>query len=104
MIERRAFLAGTLSVATGTACQAQSVTTRTPDVSMSRPEPLVWPVVARLPPGIRSFAGHTDTVPDIVGRFGAAPSLVIFTEGNHLMALLSEEIVGAFPSWANHNR
>jgi len=56
--------------------------------------------VARLPPGIRSFAGHTDTVPDMVGRFGAAPSLVIFTEGNHLMALLSEDIVGAFPSWA----
>jgi len=26
--------------------------------------------------------------------------LVIFTVGNHLMALLSEEIAGAFPSWA----
>src|SRR5262249_57984437 len=49
---------------------------------------LVWPVVARLPPGIRSFAGHTDTVPDMVGRFGAAPSLVIFTEADHLMAPL----------------
>jgi hypothetical protein len=39
-------------------------------------------------------------VPDIFGRFGATPSLVIFTEGNHLMALLSDDIVGAFPSWA----
>jgi phage tail protein X len=28
------------------------------------------------------------------------PSLVIFTEGNHLMALLSDDIIGAFPSWA----
>src|SRR3989442_14151929 len=63
-------------------------------------EPLVWPVVAKLPPGIRSFAGHTDTVPDIVGRIGTAPSLAIFTEGNHLMVLLGGDIVGAFPSWA----
>jgi Bacterial extracellular solute-binding protein len=60
----------------------------------------VWPVVTKLQPGIRSFAGHTDTVPDIVGRIGTLPSLVIFTEGNHLMVLLSEDIVGAFPSWA----
>jgi len=64
------------------------------------PEPLVWPVVTKLPPDIRSFAGHTDTVPDIVGRIGTPPSLVIFTEGNHLMALLSDDIVVAFPSWA----
>src|SRR5437879_2513641 len=63
-------------------------------------EPLVWPVVAKLPPGIRSFAGHTDTVPDIVGRIGTPASLVIFTEGNHLMVLLSDDIVGAFPAWA----
>src|SRR5260221_14374088 len=63
-------------------------------------DPLVWPVVPRLQTGIRSFAGHTDTVPDIVGRIGTPPSLVIFTEGNHLMALLSEEIFGAFPTWA----
>src|ERR1700730_13453209 len=62
-------------------------------------EPLVWPVVTKLPPGIRSFARHTDTVPDIVGRIGTPASLVIFTEGNHLMVLLSDDIVGAFPSW-----
>jgi hypothetical protein len=64
------------------------------------PEPLVWPVV---PPqsgtGIRSFAGHTDTVLDVVGRLGTPPSLVIFSEGNHLMVLLSDDIIGAFPSW-----
>src|SRR5215471_14141131 len=61
-------------------------------------EPLVWPVITRQV-GIRSFDGHTDTVPDIVGRIGIAASLVIFSEGNHFMALLSEEIVGAFPTW-----
>src|SRR5258708_27604205 len=63
-------------------------------------EPLVWPVVTKLQPGVRSFAGHTDTVHDIVGRIGTPPGLAIFTEGNHLMALLSDDIVGAFPSWA----
>src|SRR2546427_564913 len=63
-------------------------------------EPLVWPVVTKLQPGAPSFAGHTDTVPDIVGRIGTPPGLAIFTEGNHLMALLSDDIVSAFPSWA----
>ena len=65
-----------------------------------QPEPLVWPIVAKLPAGIRSFVGHTDTVLDVIGRLGAPPSLVIFTEGNHLMVLSSEDIVGAFPAWA----
>jgi hypothetical protein len=37
---------------------------------------------------------------DVIGRVGAPPSLVIFTEGNHLMVLSSGDIVGAFPSWA----
>jgi len=63
-------------------------------------EPLIWPVVTKVPPEVRTFAGHSDTVPDIVGRFGAPASLVIFTEGNHLMVLHSEDIVGAFPAWA----
>ncbi len=62
--------------------------------------PLVWPVVTKVPPEVRTFAGHANTVPDIVGRFGAPASLVIFTEGNHLMVLHSEDILGAFPTWA----
>jgi hypothetical protein len=37
---------------------------------------------------------------DVVGRIGTPPSLVIFTEGNHLMVLLGDDIIGAFPSWA----
>jgi hypothetical protein len=64
------------------------------------PEPLVWPVVTKVPPEVRTFAGHANTVPDIVGRFGTPASLVIFTEGNHLMVLHSEVIPGAFPAWA----
>ena len=63
-------------------------------------EPLVWPLVGGEQPGIRTFAGHANTVLDIVGRIGAPPSLVIYTEGNHLMVLLSNDIVGAFPAWA----
>jgi len=63
-------------------------------------EPLVWPVVTKIPQEVRTFAGHSNTVPDIVGRFGTLASLVIFTEGNHLMVLHSEEILAAFPTWA----
>jgi hypothetical protein len=63
-------------------------------------EPLVWPPLGKPPSGIRSFNGHTDTVLDVIGRIGAPPGLVIFTEGNHLMVLLSDDILGAFPSWA----
>jgi hypothetical protein len=92
MIRRRALLAGTLSAVTVGSCKAQSVTAMARDAAMQTP--LVWPVVTKLQPGIRSFAGHTDTVPDIVGRIGTPPGLVIFIEGNHLMVLLGDEIVG----------
>ena len=61
-------------------------------------EPLVWPLVGTEQPGIRTFAGHANTVLDIVGRIGTPPSLVIFTEGNHLRVVLSDDIVGAFPA------
>jgi hypothetical protein len=76
--------------------------TATPQNSVAQapPEPLVWPIATKLQPGIRSFVGHTDTVLDVIGRIGTPPSLVIFTEGNHLMVLSSDDIVGAFPSWA----
>ena len=100
-MKRRAFLGGTLSSVTLGSYGAKSATAVAQNTTVqTSPGPLVWPVVTKLQPGIRSFAGHTDTVPDIVGRIGTLPSLVIFTEGNHLMVLLSEDIVGAFPSWA----
>ena len=100
-MRRRAFLGGTLGAATLAAGTARG----TPDlaqnqVAHSSPEPLVWPALTEAQSGIRSFTGHTDTVLDVTGRIGAPPSLVIFTEGNHLMVLLGDDIIGAFPSWA----
>ena len=68
--------------------------------SSAPPAPLVWPVIAKPQSDVRTFNGHTNTVADIVGRVGTPPSLVIFTEGNHLMVLLGDDIAGAFPAWA----
>src|SRR5437867_6266082 len=99
-MKRRTFFGTALSAIAFGSQQADAATAVENAPAPPPLEPLVWPVVTKLQPGIRSFAGHTDTVPDIVGRIGAPPSLVIFTEGNHLMALLSGDIVGAFPSWA----
>jgi hypothetical protein len=96
MMQRRAFIGATVSAA----ALGSSPTAAQNIPGKNVPDPLVWPVVTKVPPDTRSFAGHTDTVPDIVGRIGAPPSLAIFTEGNHLMVLLSEDIVGAFPAWA----
>src|SRR5262245_64175716 len=83
MMKRRTFLGGALTTMSAGSLGARSATAQA--VVPAPAEPLVWPVVTKLPPGIRAFAGHTDTVPDIVGRIGTPPSLVIFTEGNHLM-------------------
>ncbi len=98
MMNRRVFLGSVLSAVALSQTNAARAAEQTAAVQTS--EPLVWPVVTKLQPGIRLFAGHTDTVPDIVGRIGTPPGLVIFTEGNHLMVLLSDDIVGAFSSWA----
>src|SRR5262247_3966738 len=100
MIKRRAFLGGTFSAITLASRKAKAESPSAPAATATTQlPPLVWPFV-KVTPGLPAFAGHADTVPDIVGRIGTPPSLVIFSEGNHLMALLSDEIVGAFPSWA----
>src|SRR6516164_7870843 len=98
---RRAFLGGTLSAAASVGIfDAQSITATAQNaVVPASSGPLVWPIVTKPQPGVRSFVGHTDTVLDVIGRLGTPPSLVIFTEGNHLMVLSSGEIVGAFPYW-----
>jgi hypothetical protein len=96
MITRRAFLGSHL----GAFASTQAPRTGERKAYLQALEPLVWPLVDRGQSGVRSFSGHTNTVLDVVGRIGVPPSLVIFTEGNHLMALLSEEIIGAFPAWA----
>jgi len=98
MLRRRLFLASALS-AIGLS-QTQVARATNPRAAAQAAEPLVWPVVSVPQTGIRSFAGHTDTVVDLVGRIGTPPSLVIFSEGNHLMVLLSKDIVGAFAAWA----
>src|ERR1700693_4259715 len=100
MITRRVFLSSALSAVALGSQQAETAGAAEQTTVQTSSGPLVWPVVTKLQPGIRSIDGHTDTVPDIVGRIGTPASLVIFTEGNHLMVLLSEDIVGAFPAWA----
>ena len=75
MVMRRAFLGGTAGAVTVGGPKAQSATAMVQNAAVQTPaEPLVWPVVTKQPPGIRSFAGHTDTVPDIVGRIVVKPS------------------------------
>jgi hypothetical protein len=101
MMNRRALLSGALGAASLETCNAQSMAGGPRNaVEQRTPGPLVWPIAPNPQSGIRSFIGHADTVLDVVGRIGVSPSLVIFTEGNHLMVLSSDAVVGAFPSWA----
>ena len=97
-MKRRVFLGCAMSAAAVTQTRSVGAEQRKPIAHT--PGPLVWPVVGGQQPGIRSLDGHANTVLDVVGRIGTPPSLVIFSEGNHLMVLLSEEILGAFPKWA----
>jgi hypothetical protein len=41
---------------------------------------VVWKPIDRSLPDIPALDGHTDTVPDIVGRLGVPIDLAIFTE------------------------
>jgi len=63
----------------------------------------VWKQMMTTPSHILRLNGHTDTVPDIVGRIGAPIGLAIFTEGNHFPVLLGAEIVEPFRTWARAN-
>ena len=98
MMKRRVFLGGAVSAAALSRTRAARAAEQNAAAQTS--EPLVWPVISGPQPGIRSFAGHANTVLDIAGRIGTPPSLVIYSEGNHLMVLLGEDIAGAFPAWA----
>ncbi len=101
ILNRRAFLAGMFGAVAAQASKAQPVQPSAQAMGPQTPTgPIVWPVVTKIPNDVRSFVGHTDTVLDVIGRVGAPASLVIFTEGNHLMVLSSGDIVGAFPTWA----
>jgi len=71
MIKRRVFLGGTLSAVAVGSCKTQSAAVPVPTAAIQPPlESLVWPIVTKLPDGIRAFAGHVNTVLDIVGTFG----------------------------------
>jgi hypothetical protein len=61
----------------------------------------VWKQMLAPPNHILTLNGHTDTVPDIVGRLGAPIGLAIFTEGNHFPVLLGDEIIEPFRAWAH---
>jgi Bacterial extracellular solute-binding protein len=61
---------------------------------------VVWKPLFRGPADFPVLDGHTDTVPDIVGRLGSPIALAIFTEGNHFPALLGGEIIEPFRAWA----
>jgi hypothetical protein len=63
---------------------------------------IVWKRLVPAPAGIPALDGHTDTVPDIVGRLGAPIGLAIFTEGNHFPALLGGDIIEPFRVWARN--
>jgi hypothetical protein len=45
------------------------------------------------PANVPALKGHTDTIPDIVGRLGSRIDLAIFAEGNHFPALLGGGII-----------
>jgi hypothetical protein len=75
MIKRRVFLGSALSAGVLGCQHARTAGAAKQTTGQAWPGPLVWPIVTRLPPGIRSIAGHTDTVPDIVGRIGTPASL-----------------------------
>src|SRR5260370_792685 len=74
MMQRRAFLGGALTAISAGTLRAPLATAQA--VVPTPAEPLVWPVVPKVPAGIRSFAGHTATVPDLVGRIGTPASRV----------------------------
>jgi ABC-type molybdate transport system substrate-binding protein len=64
---------------------------------------VVWKAMLARPAHVLALDGHTDTVPDVVGRIGVAIDLCIFTEGNHFPVLLGEEIMGSFRTWAREH-
>jgi hypothetical protein len=73
-------------------------------VAAEPPEPsarfVSWPILTASGNELPSLSGHTDTVPDIVGRIDGRNGLVIFTEGNHFPALLGGDVIGPFRAWA----
>src|ERR1700740_1091137 len=85
-------------IATAAAARARASLTAPPTAGCGAA--VVWKRLGPAPTGIPALNGHTDTVPDVVGRLGAPIGLAIFTEGNHFPALLGGEIIEPFRAWA----
>lgn len=58
---------------------------------------VAWPRFGPTRPGV-VIAGHTNTVPDLVGPVDGSARLTIITEGNHFPVLLPLVFEG-FPAW-----
>jgi hypothetical protein len=100
-MQRRSLLAavgGLLAGSLTTDITAKAVSSSTPESRF-----IAWPVFAETPPGVPTLNGHTDTVPDIVGRIGAN-DFVVFTEGNHFPVLFGGEVMQLFRDWAKADR
>src|SRR5262249_58766143 len=61
-------------------------------------DPLVWPVVPKIAPEMRSFAGHTNTVADIVGGARDPADRLVFLPGKPPLALYIEAPHPAVPN------
>lgn len=70
-----------------------------PPADYPSPCRLSWPIQIAIPEGAPVLAGHTDTVPDVIGRIDGRAALTIFTEGNHFPVLLPLALSG-FRQWA----
>jgi hypothetical protein len=62
MIKRRAFLGSALTTATLGAANAKFTMAQAQSAAPPSPEPLVWPIVTKLQPGIRSLATQTPSL------------------------------------------
>ena len=100
-MQRRSLLAATIALLAGGL--RTDTTAKTASSSMPESRFIAWPVFAKTTPGIPTLDGHTDTVPDIVGRIGAN-DLVVFTEGNHFPVLFGGEVMQLFRDWAKADR
>jgi hypothetical protein len=97
MIQRRTFITASAAAAlapTSGACAPSGC-----DRGSERP--FVWRPMISPPEDAPALNGHTDTVPDIVGRIGSPIDLAIFTEGNHFPALLAGGAIDRFRAWAH---
>jgi len=74
-MKRRTFLSSAMSAAAFE--NPQRPTASAAQAKAAPPAPLVSPVVTKQQSSIRLLDGHADTVPDIAGRIGTRPSLVI---------------------------